>query len=87
MADGPETGRGGVKTLVEVLCRALVDEPDAVQVTEVDGEHGTVIEVRVAPGDVGKVIGRQGRVAKAIRTLAKAAAAKVQKRVVVEFLS
>lgn len=76
-----------MKAVVELVCKALVDEPDAVQVTEVEGEQGTVIEVRVAPDDVGKVIGRQGRVAKAIRTLAKAAATKAEKRVTVEFLT
>lgn len=76
-----------MKAVVELLCKALVDDPEAVEVTEVDGQQGMVIEVRVAPADVGKVIGRQGRVAKAIRTLAKAAAAKAQKRVTVEFLT
>jgi uncharacterized protein len=63
-----------MRDLVEFLVRALVSDPDAVRVTEVDADDGTVIEVRVADDDLGRVIGREGRVANAIRTIAKAAA-------------
>jgi predicted RNA-binding protein YlqC (UPF0109 family) len=63
-----------MRDLVEFLVRALVSDPDAVQVSEVDAEDGTVLEVRVAQDDLGRVIGRDGRVANAIRTIAKAAA-------------
>jgi predicted RNA-binding protein YlqC (UPF0109 family) len=63
-----------VRDLVEFLVRSLVDDPDAVRVEELDGDDGVVLEVHVADGDLGRVIGRDGRVANAIRTLAKAAA-------------
>jgi predicted RNA-binding protein YlqC (UPF0109 family) len=63
-----------MRDLVEFLVRALVSDPDAVQVSEVDGDDGTVLEVRVDPDDLGRVIGRDGRVANAIRTIAKASA-------------
>jgi uncharacterized protein len=63
-----------MRDLVEFLVRALVSDPDAVQVSEVDADDGTVLEVRVAQDDLGRVIGRDGRVANAIRTIAKAAA-------------
>jgi predicted RNA-binding protein YlqC (UPF0109 family) len=63
-----------MRDLVEFLVRALVSDPDAVQVSEVDSDDGTVLEVRVDPDDLGRVIGRDGRVANAIRTIAKAAA-------------
>ena len=64
----------------------MVDHPDAVDVREVDGPHGTVLELRVSPEDLGKVIGRGGRVIKAIRTLARAAATRSGKRVTVEIV-
>lgn len=76
-----------LKKLVEVLVRNLVDTPDQVAISEVEGPRTLTLEVRVAQGDMGKVIGRQGRVAKAIRTVAKAAAVKDGRRVTVEFLS
>jgi hypothetical protein len=63
-----------VRDLVEFLVRALVSDPDAVEVSEIDEGDGTVLEVRVGEGDLGRVIGRDGRVANAIRTIAKAAA-------------
>ena len=63
-----------MRDLVEFLVRALVAEPDAVRVTELEEEDATVLEVRVADDDLGRVIGRDGRVANAIRTIAKAAA-------------
>ncbi len=75
-----------MKTLVEYIARSLVDNPDAVQVTEIEGERSIIIELRVAPDDMGKVIGKQGKIAKSIRTLTKATAAKEGKRVVVEIL-
>lgn len=75
-----------MKDLVEVIAKALVDHPDAVQVNEVEGERSIVVELRVAPEDMGKVIGKQGRIAKAIRTVVKAAATKDEKKVVVEIL-
>ena len=75
-----------MKELVEFIAKALVDEPDQVRVTEVEGERITVIELRVAPGDLGKVIGKQGRTARSIRTLLNATATKLRKRAVLEIL-
>ena len=72
--------------LVEVIARALVDNPDGVVVTERQEGKTTVLEVRVADGDMGKVIGKQGRIAKAIRSVVKAAATKDNKRVVVDIV-
>lgn len=75
-----------MKELVEFIAKALVDEPDQVRVTEIVGERITVIELRVAPGDLGKVIGKQGRTARSIRTLLNATATKMRKRAVLEIL-
>jgi predicted RNA-binding protein YlqC (UPF0109 family) len=75
-----------MKELVELIAKALVDEPDQVRVTEVEGERISVIELRVAPGDLGKVIGKQGRTARSIRILLNAAATKLRKRAVLEIL-
>lgn len=75
-----------MKELVEFIARALVDKPDEVSVTEVDGERSTIIELRVAPEDMGKVIGKQGKIAQSIRALTKATAAKEGKRVAVEIM-
>ena len=75
-----------MKELVEAIARALVDHPDDVQVRAVDGEQVTVLELRVHPDDLGKVIGRQGRTAKAIRTLLGAAGMKLHKRLTLEIL-
>ncbi len=75
-----------MKQVLELVAKSLVDNPDAVTVTEVDGEDGIVLELRVAEGDMGKVIGRQGRIAKAIRTVVKAAANRENKRVSVEII-
>jgi predicted RNA-binding protein YlqC (UPF0109 family) len=75
-----------MKELVEAIARALVDHPDDVKVTSVDGSQVTVLELRVHPEDLGKVIGRQGRTAKAIRTLLGAAGMKVHKRFTLEIL-
>lgn len=74
-----------MKELVEVLVKSLVDHPDEVTVAAVPGPRSLQINVKVAEGDMGKVIGRQGRVAKAIRTVVKAAAVKDGRRVSVEF--
>jgi len=75
-----------MKELLEEIARALVDNPDDVQVTEVEGEQTTVLELRVRDEDLGKVIGRQGRTARAIRTLLSAAGMKIHKRFVLEIL-
>ena len=75
-----------MKELVEVITKALVDSPEEVVVTEREDKKATVLEVRVADADMGKVIGRQGRIAKAIRSVVKAAAAKEDKKVVVDIL-
>ena len=75
-----------MRELVEVLAKALVDHPEEVVVTEQETEKATVIELRVASSDMGKVIGKQGRIAKAIRSLVKAAASGDEKKVVVEIL-
>ena len=75
-----------VKELVEVIAKALVDDPDSVVVTEREEKKATVLEVKVADPDMGKVIGKQGRIAKAIRSVVKAAAAKEDKKVIVDIL-
>lgn len=75
-----------MKDLLEEIARALVDYPEDVHVTEVEGEQTTVLELRVRNDDLGKVIGRQGRTARALRTLLSAAGMKVQKRFVLEIL-
>jgi len=75
-----------VRELVEAIAKALVDNPDQVQVRAVDGEQVTVLELRVHPSDLGKVIGRQGRTAKAMRTLLGAAGMKLKKRFTLEIL-
>ncbi len=75
-----------VKELVEFIARSLVDEPDEVTVNMIEGEKSTILELRVAGGDVGKVIGKHGRIAKAVRTILSAAATKTGKRVVLEIL-
>lgn len=72
--------------LVEYIAKSLVDNPDLVEVNEVEGSQSLIIELKVAPDDMGKVIGKQGRIAKAIRTVVKAAATKENKRVIVEII-
>ena len=72
--------------LVEYLARRLVDEPDAVRAEEVEREGDLVIELHVAPDDVGKVIGRQGRIARALRTLVRAGSAHEGRRIVLEIV-
>ncbi|MCK4598139.1 KH domain-containing protein [bacterium] len=75
-----------MKELIELIARSLVDEPDAVHVNETKGEKTTVYELRVGPGDLGKVIGKKGQTARSIRTLVNAASAKMGKRAVLEIL-
>lgn len=75
-----------MKELVEVIAKALVDYPDEVSVTRTENEKAIVLELRVAQSDMGKVIGKQGRIAKAIRSVVKAAASKEEKKVIVEIM-
>ena len=75
-----------MKELVEIIAKALVEHPDAVSVQEVEGEQSIILELKVADADMGKVIGKQGRIAKAIRTVIKAAATKEDKRVILEII-
>ena len=73
-----------MKDFVEFVAKGLVDKPEDVQVVEVEGEQGAVLELRVAKEDLGKVIGKQGRIAKAIRTVVRAAANKKNEKAAVE---
>ena len=75
-----------LKEVVETIAKALVDNPDDVAVTEFEAEAAIVLELRVAPQDLGKVIGKQGRTARAMRTLLRAAGMKLRKRFVLEIL-
>ena len=75
-----------MRELVEIIAKALVEEPDSVKVTQIDGEKTIILELAVAPDDMGRVIGKQGRIAKAIRTVVKAMAAKEGKRVNLEIV-
>lgn len=74
------------KDLIEYLAKSLVDDPSAVQVNIVEGEKSTILELRVAENDIGKVIGKRGRIAKAIRTVLQAAGARSGKHTVLEIL-
>jgi uncharacterized protein len=76
-----------LKSMIENMVRELVDDPEQVTVSEVPGEEATTYEVRVAPGDLGKVIGKQGRIANAVRTVAKAVAMKHKRKVYVEIIA
>lgn len=75
-----------MKELIEYMAKALVDNPDEVSVSEVGGEMTSVIELKVAKSDLGKVIGKQGRTARAMRTILSVASTKMQKRAVLEIL-
>jgi len=75
-----------MKELIEFMARALVDNPDDVNVTEIIGEQSSVIELRVAREDLGKVIGKQGRTARAMRTILSAASTKLKKRAVLDII-
>lgn len=87
--DGPETmpDEGStMQALVEYMARGLVEHPDDVSVTAVEGKASVIFELRVAPDDMGKIIGKEGRVAKAMRTLLKVTAAKEGKRAIIEIV-
>ena len=75
-----------MKQLIEMIAKALVDKPEEVEVTEVEGEQTTVVELKVAKEDLGKVIGKQGRTARAMRTILGAASTKIRKRSVLEII-
>jgi predicted RNA-binding protein YlqC (UPF0109 family) len=75
-----------MRDLLLYLAKALVDNPNSVIVNEVQGERSTILELRVAPEDMGKVIGKQGRIAQALRTIVKAAAIKEGKRIMIEIM-
>jgi predicted RNA-binding protein YlqC (UPF0109 family) len=75
-----------VTEIVEYLARRLVDEPNAVRVEQIDRDDATVLQLWVAPDDVGKVIGRQGRIARALRTIVRASAARDDRRVMLEIM-
>lgn len=75
-----------MKDLIEVIAKSLVKNPDQVNVTEATDKDASVYELRVAPEDMGKVIGKQGRIAKALRTVVKAAATRANKKVVIEII-
>lgn len=75
-----------MKDILETIILNLVDNKEAVEIKELDGEKSVVFEVKVADGDMGKIIGKQGRLAKSIRTVIKAVATREQKRVSVEFI-
>ena len=75
-----------MKELVEMIAKALVDSPDEVAVNAIEGEQSTVLELKVAPNDLGKVIGKQGRTARAIRTILGAAGMKLRRRYTLEIL-
>ncbi len=77
---------GDMRALVEQIAKALVDEPEQVAVRSIDGEQVTVLELRVSPDDLGKVIGKQGRTARSIRTILGAAGMKLKKRYTLEIL-
>ncbi len=77
---------GKLKDLIEEIAKALVDNPEAVQVREIEGEQTVVIELKVAKEDLGKVIGKQGRTARAMRTILSAASTKLRKRAVLEII-
>lgn len=75
-----------LRDLVEQIAKVLVDKPEAVQINEIEGEQTSVIELKVAKEDLGKIIGKEGRTAKAIRTILGAAGSKLKKRVVLEII-
>lgn len=81
-----EQVRYAMKDFVEFVAKGLVDKPEDVQVVEVEGEQGAVLELRVAKEDLGKVIGKQGRTARALRTLLGAASSKAHRRVMLEIV-
>jgi len=86
VAVDPEESIEQMTELVNYIARSLVDEPDAVEVRPVEGDRALVLELTVAPDDLGKVIGKEGRTARAIRTLLAATSAKLRQRAVLEIL-
>lgn len=86
MSEMPVPGSIGVRDLIDYIARALVDLPDDVDVNEISGEQTSVIELKVSKSDLGKVIGKQGRTARAMRTILTAASTKLRKRSVLEIL-
>ena len=77
---------GDMRALIEQIAKALVDEPDQVSISQIEGEQSTVLELKVAPNDLGKIIGKQGRTARALRTLLSAAGMKLHKRFTLEIV-
>lgn len=75
-----------MKELVRVIIEALVDQPDKIEITETEGKQTIIIEIKVAQEDMGKVIGKQGRIAKAMRTVVKSAAMRDNKKVIIEIV-
>ena len=75
-----------MKEMIETIAQALVDQPDLVSVTEIDGVHTSILELKVAKTDIGKVIGKKGRTASALRTILSAVSAKTKKRTVLEII-
>lgn len=85
-SDVPTVGGPVLKDLISTMARALVDNPESVDVTEVDGNSTIVLELRVAKEDLGKIIGKQGRTARSLRTILSAASTKARKRAVLEII-
>ncbi len=81
-----DNGNSSMKEIVEIMARALVDRPQAVSVSEINGAHSCIVELSVAKEDIGKIIGKQGRTADAIRTIVGAVSAKMNKRSVLEII-
>lgn len=79
-------GEESIRLLIETIAKALVDKPEQVEVTEVDGEQTTVLELKVAKEDLGKVIGKEGRTARALRIILSAASTKLRRRSVLEII-
>ena len=75
-----------IKKLIEDIAKSIVDKPDSVEVTEIDGEENTVIEIRVAKEDLGKVIGKEGKTVRALRTILAAASARIRRKAVLEII-
>ncbi len=75
-----------MKEIIEIIAQALVDQPDLVSVKEIGGQHTSILELKVAQADIGKIIGKQGRTASAMRTILSAASAKYNKRTVLEII-
>jgi predicted RNA-binding protein YlqC (UPF0109 family) len=81
-----DNGSGSIKDMVEIIARALVDQPEAVSVTEISGANTNIVELKVAKVDMGKIIGKQGRTANAMRAIVNAVSAKTRRRSVLEIV-